>query len=158
VTRTRWLVVALVVSLAMNLAVGGLMLGHVLRGPPSWRPGDPEGGPAHRLMRLLPPEARDTVRQSFKEAGPEIRARAKALRQARDGVRDAIMAEPFDRARLDAAFADMRARSDALQTAVQAAIADGVSKLPPEARRKVGQIRPPEPPEDGVPPGPPASD
>jgi uncharacterized membrane protein len=156
VTRSRWLLAALVVSLAVNLAVGGVVLGHVLRGPPGWRPGDPEGGPAHRLMRLLPPEARDTMRQSFEAAGPDIRARAKALREARDRVRDAIAAEPFDRARLDAALSDMRVHVDALQTAVQAAIADGVSKLPADVRRKVSEIRPPGPPEDGgLPPEPP---
>ena len=88
-----------------------------------------------RLVARLPASERATLRAAIRVHGPQITARYRALRAARDRVRHAFGVQPFDRAALEAAFAGTRTRMADLQAAVQAAIADAAEKLSPAARR-----------------------
>jgi uncharacterized membrane protein len=126
--------IALAVSLAANLLLVGFVVGQAIHGP--WRE---HGGQLtiEKLTGKMPPEVRDVVRASLRERRPEIANKMAAVREARAEVRAAIGAEPFDPARLAAAFAAVRDRSRAVQEDVQAAAVEAIAKLPPDTRRKL---------------------
>lgn len=63
------------------------------------------------------------------------------MREAGRKVREAMRAEPFDAAVLEAAFADLRARSAELQETVHASVARAVASAPPEVRAKIQDRR-----------------
>lgn len=133
-TRQRNTRVILVVSLVVNLLLIGFVVGQVLHHP--WHEHE---GPltVERITGALPPEVRDAVRESLRERRPQIVEKMAAVRAARADVRAAIGAEPFDPARLEAAFAAVRDRGRAVQEDVQAATVEAITKLPPETRRKL---------------------
>jgi uncharacterized membrane protein len=126
--------ILLVVSLAANLLLIGFVVGQLLHHPPHER-----GGPMtiERITSGLPPEVREAVRADLREHRPQIAEKIAAVRAAQADVRAAIGAEPFDPARLQAAFAVIRDRRKAVQEEVQAAAVEAIGKLPPETRRKL---------------------
>jgi uncharacterized membrane protein len=152
--RSRWLTIALVISLGINLLIVGVIAGRLLSGHRHmWeRPGATQADrsrasderPGDRVIQRLTEAVPAEYRPAFEAAMAEHRARlaeaGRAVREARMKVRDAMVAEPFDRAKLDAAFAELRARSQELQTAVHVAVAEAAAKLPPDARRKLAEL------------------
>ena len=128
--------ILLVASLVVNLLLIGFLVGHTVH--PPWHE---RGGPLtiERVTGALPPEVRDAVRASLRERRPQIAERMAAVRQARADVRSAIEAEPFDATRLQAAFATLRDRSQAVQEDVAAAVVEAISKLPPDTRRELSK-------------------
>jgi uncharacterized membrane protein len=150
--RSRWLTIALVVSLGINLLIVGAIAGHLLSGQRHmWqRPGMMQGeasrssdGPGDRVIQRMTEAVPAEHRPAFEAALAQHRARlaevGRAMREARMKVRDAMVAEPFDRAKLDGAFAELRARSQELQTEVHAAVAEAAAKLPADARQKLAE-------------------
>jgi uncharacterized membrane protein len=145
--------VALVASLAINLLVAGAIAGHFLSGRHhAWhgwgmmrgevdrmpdRPGERVIG---RMAAALPSENRAAFEAAMEQHRQPLAEAGRGVRDARTKVRDAMAAEPFDRARLESSFAELRARSQQLQTAVHGAVADAAAKLPPEARAKLAQF------------------
>jgi len=132
--RRRWLMPVLVVSLIVNVAFIGLFAGHYI-----FRPGrgHPVDFAMHRLIHGMPKEARDPVRAEMETRRPQVAAKIAELRKARQDVRAALAADPFDRARLDAAFAEVQTSSAAVQAELHSAVADAVAKLPPDARQRL---------------------
>ena len=137
-----FLAVVLVVSLAANFLVLGFAAARFGGVGPFGFGGD--GGAIERIVAL---GARAFPRELRREIGGQIGRHRAELRAALDEVRDArlrmfqtMAAEPFDRAALDAAFAEVRAATDRLQLLGQDLVGDVVEKAPPEER---AQIRPP---------------
>lgn len=133
---TRWLLLA---SLVVNGLLGGYVIGRVfMHHPPppaAGAPGLPGG-----MAGGLPPPLREAVRQDLKHA--EMRKRMEAIREARSGIREAILAEPFDRARLDRAFDRLLDSQQALQRDLQTAASAAVARMGPEERRRLAEWRP----------------
>jgi uncharacterized membrane protein len=102
-TRTpRWVQVLLVVSLAANLMVAGLVVGAWLRGGPHGMAGrDPGFGP---FAAALSDDDRRALRRAFLSRMPEMRENRMALRRDMQGVLAALHADPFDAAALDSAM------------------------------------------------------
>lgn len=140
--RTALLVVGgLVVSVCLNAFALGILGGRWFRDHDSWMPrlagGEerPRGGPplAFGLERFLddaPPEARPVLREALGERRREVGERLRGVGEARRALVAAVRAEPFDRARLDAALADLRQRSTEVQASVHVGVADAVSRMP----------------------------
>jgi uncharacterized membrane protein len=154
--RSRWLTIALVISLGINLLILGAVAGHLLSGHRHmWqRPGMMQGEAGRgadrpgdmviqRMTAALPAEHRPAFEAAMAQHRPQLVESGRAVREARTKVRDAMVAEPFDRAKLDAAFAELRARSQELQTAVHTAVSDAAVKLPAEARQKLAEFNRP---------------
>lgn len=149
--RRPWLFALLVVSLGLNLFLGGLMLGRWFSGPPMMRQmamhGErgPGGEPGRFLMQRmaasLPAEHRPVFEAAIEKHRDRITQAATQAREARDTARDALNKEPFDRAALERAFEAVRSRNDALQQEIQAAIADAAANLPPDARQRLADWR-----------------
>ncbi|WGF86556.1 periplasmic heavy metal sensor [Marinivivus vitaminiproducens] len=127
------LAAVLLLSLAANLFTGGWWLGR------SWHHGPPGhggGGPGyHRFIGRAPDAARPVLRQAFREREEALRRAFGAVRDARRDVRQALDADPFRRERLDAALAELRARSTDVQVLMHGAIAEAAGSLPSEQRR-----------------------
>lgn len=133
VPRTRgWVKVVLALSLALNLAVLGMVGGALLRGGPPGREDRDFGlGP---MADALDRDDRRALRDAFAAAFPEARAGREALRGDFGALLQALRAEPFDPAALDAAFATIAARNAALLEGGRAVLADYLKALSPEAR------------------------
>ncbi len=134
------LIVLLFVSLAANLVVAGFAVAR-FAGP---RPG---GGEIDRIValgiRAFPPEIQGDIMTQVRAHRDEFRAGLDAVRSARQQMFAAMRADPFDRAALDAAFADVRRSTNDVQTIGQTIVADAIANAPPDVRAR---IRPPRGP------------
>jgi hypothetical protein len=136
------LMIALVVSVAVNLSIAGFAFGR-FAGP---RPPGPNGD-IDRLVqfgiRAFPPEIQKSILDAARDRRPEIKDKLDVVQDARRHMFDAMRADPFDPATLDAAYAEMRKGTSDLQQVGQEIMTDAVAKAPPEVR---AQIRPPRGP------------
>jgi hypothetical protein len=133
------LIVVAFLSLAANLVVAGFVVAHSI-GP---RP----GGDIERIVaigiRAFPPEIRDAIMKQADSKRGEMRARLDDIQAARQRMFEAMRATPFDRTALEAAYADVRTRTNELQQAGQEIMLDAVANASPAVR---SQIRPPRGP------------
>ncbi len=140
----KWLAVALVASLAVNIFVGGLYAAHWLMRPPHMvmmqRANAPDRGMPGFLDRIgeaLPLADRSTWRGIVTKHQPEIAATGSAVREARRHVRDLLSADVVDPKALDAAFGELRERQAKFQQTLQATITEAALALPAPARRQM---------------------
>ena len=152
--RKTALVLALVLfaSLAANVFVGGIAVGRQLADPArdgAWRwdrgryGRAAEGVPpiVARMAGSLEPTLRDRFLGAV-EAHRERMSEARGLvRAARRDIRSAMTAEPFDRSRLESAFAALRAANQGVQGALHGALADAIEPLPADARERLTHFR-----------------
>lgn len=125
--------IVLVLSLALNLAVAGIVVGAVAsgrvgdNGPRSF---DLGVGPMARA--LLPRERRDIAR-SLRDgrAARDLEPRARIGRMAA-----LLQAEPFDPAALQALMDEQSQKMDAVQAQAQAALLATITAMTPERRQE----------------------
>jgi hypothetical protein len=130
------LLLLLFASLAANFLVAGFVMARVNQ--------PLAGADVDRLIALagrgFPPEIQRAIADTTRVKGPQLRAGLEAVQQSRQRMFEAMRAQPLNQAALDAAFADYRTATAALQKAGQDAVAQALAQSPPDARRK---IRPP---------------
>ena len=148
--RMRILVIA---SLALNVfGIGAIAADAIMsRGHGGLfgdcRPPRFTGLPSPRELREALPEDDHAKLNALMEANrAQFRQRLDALFAARQQVADAIRAEPFDRAKLETAFAALREREAAMATGTQDWLATFVAQLEPESRAKVAELLTRRPP------------
>lgn len=130
----RGLKIALALSLAVNLAIVGLVVGAMIGFGPMGDRDDP------RLRALgLGPFAMALSRED--RAGftarmdrATLRAERRTLGEGLVSLRQALRAEPFDRAAAAAALARMRDATVTLQEVSHDALLDQIAQMPPAAR------------------------
>jgi len=138
----------LVVSLALNLAVVGVVVGSLLSG--KMRDGPPRSfdlglGP---VSRALEPQERRSIGRSLRQDGS---LREFDLRGRVDGMVTALKAEPFDADALRALMDEQAAGMAGIQAKAQAATIEQIIAMTPERRRafadqlveELSRIRPP---------------
>jgi uncharacterized membrane protein len=108
----RWVLVA---SLALNLAVGGMMLGAVLKGGPGGRDMLRDMGFGPYDAALLPRD-RDTLRKALRQKSGDLKANRAMAGADLVAVVSSLRASPFDPAALAAAMA---AQQDHLSARMQ---------------------------------------
>ena len=134
----------LVVSLGINLFLGGLMLGRDFGGGLPVRPGLAGGGmraALEQLLKELPPDDRDIMRDAFEGHRADIVDRVQALRQARQQVARLLKAASFDTAAATAAMQTVRERTSALQQAMQAVVLQTAPLLSQAGRQTLAAPR-----------------
>jgi len=142
----RWLAVGFFVSLVVNLFLVGLILGRILH------PGFLFGGGVYvrefgpvagrviqHLIGQLDEADRQSVMDQLKGHADDFSALNQDLREQRQTLIRLLRADTFDRKAVDDALVELRRRNDALQTAMESAIADAVEKLPASARKHLAQ-------------------
>lgn len=110
----RWMWVALVLSVAINLIIVGMVAAALFH----FRGG--HGGPGKRFghyVRSLPDDRRQVLAPLFEQQRAAIRPLRRKARQTRREIRDALQAEPYDRERLVAAHAAATKARSALDQA-----------------------------------------
>lgn len=128
----RWL---LALSLALNLAVAGFMIGHALDRD---GPGGPRGmardlafGP---FTEALSPQDRRALFKSMLSKAPAMRDARKATEADMALILSSLSAEPFDPAALDGALAAFNTRSSANLSIAQTTLRDFLVDMTPEDR------------------------
>ena len=132
--------VVLLLSVATNLLVAGFVVAR-LHGPP------PPGDDIERIVaigiRAFPPEIQKAISEGAQARRDDVRTRVDAVQEARRKMFEAMRADPFDQAALEATYADLRAKTNDLQQVGQEIALDAVAKASPDVRQL---IRPPHGP------------
>jgi Spy/CpxP family protein refolding chaperone len=118
------LLVALIVSLCVNLLLAGVMVGG------RWH----HGG---RWWQEIPDEARPIMKQAFESHKAEFDARRDAVQQARQKVADLLKADPIDQAALDQALAELAQRSQSISELGNTMMIEVAKQLSPELRAQM---------------------
>jgi uncharacterized membrane protein len=131
--------VVLLLSLGANLVVAGFAISRMY-GP---RP----GGSIERIVaigiRAVPPERRNSTTEATPARHDDFKARFDEVQAARRQMFEAMRADPFDPAALQAAYTNLRAKTSELQQIGQQIVADALAAAPAEVRSR---IRPPRGP------------
>jgi len=99
------------------------------------------GLPSPRELREVLPESDQANLDNLLQAHrPQFRERLEKLFAARQAVADAIKAEPFDRAKVGAAFAGLREQEADMAAGAQDWLVEFVAGLHPEGRAKVAEL------------------
>jgi uncharacterized membrane protein len=134
VPKRIWVLLA--VSLAVNLFCLGLVAGGRFRPRPEHREeSDPRAFMRHSGLREAGPE----VKQILKQRREHMKGRMRELGRARDRVRVALEAEPYDAAAVTRAFGDTRELTTQMQTDMHSALTDVAGKLTPEQRKRMAE-------------------
>jgi uncharacterized membrane protein len=146
-TRPRWITIlgaALVVSLALNVFFGGVIVGHRVagRGDFDWQmtPAKLRLG-LERVLRALPDNDAKVLRDGFDAQRADLTQSFQALQDARKGIGAALKAKPFDPAAFTAAYEAMQARSRELQEALHGVIKAAIPQLSDEGRAVIAERR-----------------
>lgn len=131
----RKLRLALMASLAVNVLIIGVVAGSMLMH--QHRKGPHKPNILLGFARTLPGERADMVRQNVADAQPNLETLRKAVRDARLGVREQLIVEPFDQAKLDAALDKIvQADTDEHKSRI-AVFSKTVAQFTPEERRQL---------------------
>lgn len=147
---SRPLRILVVVSLALNVFLIAAAAVDVV-GDGKWlgggRPPRIMGLPSPRELRAVLPDKDEAILdQVLQGSRPKFHERMDRLYDARQAVADAIKADPFDPAKLAAAFGTLRDQDAALAAGAQDMLVDFISKLDADGRAKVAELlsRPPK--------------
>lgn len=130
--RWPWTRIVLVVSLAFNLAVIGIVAGHVLTGGPDRRGADIGFG---RYGAAMPEPHRRTMLHAMRADRPHWEATREGLRDGRARLAAALTAEPFDPAAVAAVLAEDRRLIGDLAERGTAILVAQVERMSPDERR-----------------------
>ena len=155
------LLAALAVSLVVNFVGAGYLIAARF-----WHEPPPMGFTRAVLLagRIYPPEIQDALKEALGKRPEALRRAFRAMREARRETFEAMRADPLDPARLAAALADERARTEELQEAGHAILAAAVAAAPADVRAEIRPMRGREgkagrgPDGKGPPDGPPPPD
>lgn len=139
--KSKWLVIALVVSVALNVAALGIGIGFAIGSPHGVRGVDPTAGLA-RLIRSLPDERREALARegapamSDGEVRRRIGASIRELRVSQRVIARALAKEPFDPDAAATALATFREHWAANQAESHRALVEILVRLTPDERRQ----------------------
>lgn len=128
---SRILKLVLVLSLGVNLAIGGLALGVWAIDKPR-RPPSPDA--VAFLSFALPKEHRDALREQLISRRAELRANRAAIKELRGQMIEALQAEPFEIAVIEGILQQQRERFLALGVLAHSALLERIELLSPEDR------------------------
>lgn len=141
---SKWLAIALTISLGVNLFLAGLFVGRWVGPPPLFAhaaaprsPERPVQAMIDRMAASLDEPNRVTFERIMDKHRPELSTAGASFREARRRVGDAMGAEPFDQTKLESALQELRARNMEFQRRLHAALGEAAAGLPPSERQKL---------------------
>ena len=144
----RWMKITLVVSIAINLGIAGVIGGAALRAPETQRNNleAPEG--IAMLARAMPATHQRELREELRDRRGDLRPDREELRHLRDRFVVALRAEPFDIDAVNEVFADQRDMLSKLTAAGHDSVIEQIEKMSLRdremyIRRLLGDDRPP---------------
>lgn len=130
----NWARTLLVVSLGVNLLVAGMVVGSAFGHRKGDRPDPFFGGGMRPYVASLPERQREYVRDRLLHNRDAARAARQEMRKSAQGVREAIITEPFSPDALDMAFAAQRSVYDAIAAKGHHALVEVLAGMSPEER------------------------
>jgi uncharacterized membrane protein len=128
----KWLALALLLSLGVNVFLGGLVAGrHFGQPAASQREALAPGGPIQRLVASLPPDDRGAVQKAFAKRRAELAGDRRAVQAARAQVAQILAADTYDLA------AQQKAFTEALQRLLHEGLAEAAQEMSVEGRRSL---------------------
>ena len=139
-TRTKTLSVALFVSLALNLFIGGAMVGRW-----GWHGGYHEGGGRHWgakfwLGRALGEEAAPKVEKLWEAHRAQLQPLRTEAKQAREAIHATLAADPFDAEAYTAALDASLEKRTAIRASHHAFMIELATTLSPAQRAKLAEF------------------
>jgi hypothetical protein len=129
-----WMRVLLVVSLALNLLVAGVVIGDIATGGDHGRGPRPVEMTLGPFARAMDTQDRQAILGSLR-GNPELRPLSRDQRAAAFGeILATLRAEPFDRPRAEAALSAQAERIQGLEHAVQGALLDRLAAMSADQR------------------------
>ncbi len=132
--KKPWMKILLVISLGLNLAVVGLVIGAKISGYGHGSLSHSGSTGMRVLMHALPDSKRADVRKYFHKNRNKIRANGDVMRASLDNIGTAISAQPFDTDALNAAFGDQRAQITTITQNAQQAFVSIIASMTDEER------------------------
>ncbi|MEM8869938.1 MAG: periplasmic heavy metal sensor [Pseudomonadota bacterium] len=133
----RWAKLLLVVSLALNLAIAGLVAGIALRGGP-YRDSAIAGSPLvdgfRRMHRAMPEADQAALHMDLKGRGDALRTHRRQLRETRAAFLEALTAEPFSEDDLRATLERQSTQWEDLGAETREILITRINAMTPEAR------------------------
>lgn len=128
-SKQQSLLVALIVSIALNLLIAGALIGRWTRpaGPP----------PLSWALQSVAPETREQLRGKLRGHLTEVQPLRENMRKAMQDVRDAAATEPLDTAVLTAALENARDAQQHYQAFLHSNVVEILASLPVEQRMAV---------------------
>lgn len=131
--RGRWLLAALVLSLGLNLFLGGFLIGGRLVASRfagrDWAP--------HRLQAVasqLPPADARILRERIAGSRAELRPLMDDLRKTKDELGATLIADPLDKARFEAQMTQARQQREAIGAALSRGLQSALETMSAEGR------------------------
>ena len=126
--KSHWVGVALALSVAVNLLVGGALIGRLFRAPPGPPP------PMAWALKDLDPSVREKLRPRLRERLVEAQPARRELRLALQALGEALRQEPMDRDGASRALAGLRESGSRYQAVLHESLLDLLAELPAERR------------------------
>jgi uncharacterized membrane protein len=146
--RRTWVAVALAVSVALNLFLGGVVAGRI--GGQAMQSGHAQRG-LETALASLPEGTREAVRRELRRAMPEVRRDLQAMQRARAAAAEELLRPQPDDAALDRHFREVQLRTASVQHALQQAFKRAAASLTPEERRALIETAKQRAPRAGLP-------
>ena len=134
--KRSWIKALLVVSLGLNLAVVGLVIGAKLSGHGDKRAHFAGATGLRMFMHALPDDQRSEVRRYFRVHRTQVHVNGDAMREAMETIHVAIIARPFNPDALYTAFAAQRVHITTSTRDAQKAFVEIISQMT-DAQRTV---------------------
>lgn len=131
----KWLPVGLLVSLGLNLFLGGFLLA---RGYNPAGPHDPHQGVDMNMRSLpagLPAEVREHIADTMREKRREMRTTAREYRHLQAEIKAMLKEAKVDEVALTEAYRELRELNVALQGPIHEALILSMKEIEPELRR-----------------------
>lgn len=132
--RQRVLIVALIVSVTVNLLLVGGIVGRLVRGGPPPRPVPEHVG---WIVRRLDDDRRQELREDVIAHIRSSRSMRQSMRDAQKHFEASITTENFEPERVRAALAELREAHNTWQEATHEQMVTVLAKLSPEERKRV---------------------
>lgn len=122
----------LVLSVAINLFLAGIVAGRF-----AGDGAEPARQVIASILEPLPADKRELVRRELRAAAPGVRRDFRAMQAARARLAEELLKTEPDAAQLDRHFAEVQARTTAIQGAMQQAFKRAAVSLSVEDRRAI---------------------
>lgn len=133
-STSRWIKLALIISLGLNLCVAGILIGTALRAPEARRSNVEAPDGVAMLARAMPQSHQRELRESLRVQRDDLRPDRQELKNLRENFVRALRAEPFDIDAVRKAFIAQRRVLDQVTAAGHASVIAQIEKMTPEDR------------------------
>ncbi len=134
ISRQKFLSAALILSVAVNILIGGFVATQWIDRGPDKRHGDRFHFDRRAATAVLDDKQREALKDLWKERRSNIRPYFKEFREYRNRLAELFSAEELDLVAINQTYADMIAKQLQIESYMQASMLDLAKSLPDDKR------------------------